>query len=1466
MNQQDSGSLLDARIRAVWRRTQLLHASAGLLALCRWAIPIFVIAIVIDRPSFLPAVVRSGILIALLFFAFYKAWRCGWQKLRGFNSTHLALQIEQQQGGLESLLVTAVQFKENKVSGTSSAMRDKTCAIAEERVASLRPEEVAPYSNLQRPGLIAFLFIGILTFIGLLDGPFLKTGLQRIFTPWVAIEYPTDTHLSFENEELIVKQGDKTTIKALVSGVIPKQAKLSLRTGNGKPLVRQIEITDGACSYSIKSASRDFTYRIHAGDARSQWRKVKVIPAPRLKKISALLTYPAYLNREPETLSSLTITVPEDTHIKWTLTLNSPLNKASLLRDGAEPVSLSLSEDKQTVSFSEVAKESKGYRFAWVETKHNYSFFSPRHYLQVAPDRAPSIELTQPKTNLHAILGRELQFKVRARDDHGIADTHISYRVNLRPKESFKLKQDIANGKEQSIDWDYRKTLSSLKIGDSVAFSFKVSDRYAGPGGPHTAQTDTKRVSFLSKEDYLAQIAKRKERLLSQIRGIYRQERAAHDLILKVNPKDESYEQTAQLESSRQEMLRGQLNDAVIRVQELIDDLAANGVSDAPEGDMLETLRKQLKNIADQHVSRAGELLRESTNPLLNGGVSSIRPAAAAIDLAARELALLVLQRDINAALEVFAREVHAIAMNSASFRSTAVSYDIVNEQGQEIIHNAKQKSELMALSKEIKNLAIWTRDFLTKLQAGLQYRKRPLAILNLTRRIKELRLKGIADSMDLATEHLNKSEVIKAMASQEGAIAALLEAEARMRRGVEYKSLLSVREQLFSIRRQFKVLNAGDNNTASEAKRQALRSELAGLMLPSVPAPSAQLFDTQPPKKPMIRALLSKAQRAMVHKKDQVAATEALEEIIEIINNRTKASLIETAGVGEIAAGISEWAMQITDFETRQIGLLEKVDIAAVDGKPCAPLFSAQQTIAKDIARFKKDILRENKKLKLSTSDLTPLLGRLDNALHSIKNILQPLKENKHDLVIEMQDIAAAQLANIIVKTESQGERYSMLENLFTQERDVYKASRFIEDIAAEQSDIITTLKKAKPEDFAKLMPSQINLRRCLFDVAPLVELVSGQMDIGTPLAFSGSDMEDALEALKEKDQEEALDALDVTYEAMEKVTSGMLVISRQVGYVGEIVDALNGALGKTGFAAFQQEEMKNVLSADLKAIPKQLKDNQRAMESHIQQLDTQNMRIAGSMANILIIAPDITKAAMALEKGDQTASREQMTLAVDALDKNTTQFLTLIEVVYGLPQFLVTALTSDEEKLLLRVLSLASDHHHVYRLTQAADNKTVKKLVQKQQAVIAQHKAFGKPETLDPKLINAHKHLIKALEYLKASARDKALVAQEKAETDLRHYIITQAFILETAVAEAASSEDSLPSDASAEAGGSDVAKASGEIGAFVGGEVPKDKEIDWETLKQRGRAALHENFARELPLEYRGMLKSYFEKVAK
>ncbi len=233
MNENRQQGNLDARLKTVWRRGQTLHVTAGMLAFCRWGVILFLIGMAIDWMTNLPTPGRVGIVVTLLVVSIYKAWSCGWRHARAFNARHTALQIEEHHGGLESLLVAAVQFGEAGLSSrTSESLREETFRRAEEAVAPLKPEEIVGYHGLRRPATIALLMAGTIALFAVVNGPFLAAGLARILPPWLAINYPTRTQLDLGDGDQIVKEGAGIRLHAQVSGVIPDCAKLTLRTGN----------------------------------------------------------------------------------------------------------------------------------------------------------------------------------------------------------------------------------------------------------------------------------------------------------------------------------------------------------------------------------------------------------------------------------------------------------------------------------------------------------------------------------------------------------------------------------------------------------------------------------------------------------------------------------------------------------------------------------------------------------------------------------------------------------------------------------------------------------------------------------------------------------------------------------------------------------------------------------------------------------------------------------------------------------------------------------------------------------------------------------------------------------------------------------------------------------------------------------------------------------------------------------
>ena len=187
----------------------------------------------------------------------------------------------------------------------------------------------------------------------------------------------------------------------------------------------------------------------------------------------------------------------------------------------------------------------------------------------------------------------------------------------------------------------------------------------------------------------------------------------------------------------------------------------------------------------------------------------------------------------------------------------------------------------------------------------------------------------------------------------------------------------------------------------------------------------------------------------------------------------------------------------------------------------------------------------------------------------------------------------------------------------------------------------------------------------------------------------------------------------------------------------------------------------------------------------------------------------------------------------------------------------------TDPDVERLVDVLAVASAHKVLFRDTNNAEPEAMKALAQQQGELATRCQELAKVGEPHAMLKTASAQLAATAAAMQSSDRDAIKRSQKAAMQTLRHFIIEQALILETAAPPASAQPGDL--DADGPDSDSESAFAAGFITDFVSGEAPKDQRTGWNVRGDRNRAALNQNFARELPLEYRGLLKNYYERVA-
>jgi hypothetical protein len=128
-------------------------------------------------------------------------------------------------------------------------------------------------------------------------------------------------------------------------------------------------------------------------------------------------------------------------------------------------------------------------------------------------------------------------------------------------------------------------------------------------------------------------------------------------------------------------------------------------------------------------------------------------------------------------------------------------------------------------------------------------------------------------------------------------------------------------------------------------------------------------------------------------------------------------------------------------------------------------------------------------------------------------------------------------------------------------------------------------------------------------------------------------------------------------------------------------------------------------------------------------------------------------------------------------------------------------------------------------------------------------------------PHLVAAHRHLSEAVAKLEASNRAAAISSQHEAGEMLRYFILEYA-LKYVMIPPPGPPQDPAPPIDSEELVEQEFLPLF-EPGALTG-DKPNGGRLEWQVLGRRDRAALNENFARELPLEYRAILKDYYERL--
>jgi hypothetical protein len=489
-------------VRRQWRLQKILE---GVLLAGAGALAVLLVLVAADnllQPGtlgrMLLALVLWGTLAAFLLGLVIRRW------LEDRRDDFFAALVEQKHPELHNQLINALQLGRGNQAGFSPRLIEAIVHDAARATADLDLADSLEWRPVLRALACGGAAVVLLGGYGLVFGPRFVNGLYRTLAPLADIEPYSATRVAVKHDKDRVPEGATVVLEAEVSGTIPARATLYRQTGSRPWAETELHPDPAAANvyrFSLPAAE-SFSYYVTAGDGRSRQYHVEVVKRPQVEGLSLTYTPPPYTGRPPHQVDAADGEVGgiAGTRVAVELKATKPLQEASFKTQGGEVVKLARGADERTwvgsfVIWSENARLADGvsgqllkaptrYQVKLVDTE-GYENGDPLwRSIALARDQAPTVAVTAPGRDLQVKPGTKVSLAVEARDDYGVDDVRLLYRVNDDPavRELGRFKHNGEPQTTDQLDWDL--SAAGLKGGDVVQYWATAADRntITGPG------------------------------------------------------------------------------------------------------------------------------------------------------------------------------------------------------------------------------------------------------------------------------------------------------------------------------------------------------------------------------------------------------------------------------------------------------------------------------------------------------------------------------------------------------------------------------------------------------------------------------------------------------------------------------------------------------------------------------------------------------------------------------------------------------------------------------------------------------------------------------------------------------------------------------------------------------------------------------------------------------------------------
>lgn len=425
--------------------------------------------------------------------------------------------------------------------------------------------------------LAMFLALGSVS----LAGPESWTAIQRLAAPWRQIDWTQYDWLVLLDEssdpvpEVVVVDAHEP-LRWLVMderGSPPDELWLQIRRA-GRIERRLVELSnvqlgDGTSTRGgliEMTIEEPVSLRVVGGDDRHmRWVHVEAYYPPRITGLQITTAPPKYTGLEESQAQSLSghVECLIGSDVQVIATFDRPLESAQLIREGAPPENLELSEGgtQATAAWTVISSDDDRYQFEVVDEALGRRSTTRLGEVHALDDEPPTIIVETPPVVMLVTERAAVPVGFSARDDFAVADVTAGYSLTMSADaQAYDLPVEIETLSEQWLKavGVIEPTTTGAAVGDRISIWAEARDHY-DLGPPHFTRSAIHTLSVVTDADKLSELNERLDALVTELRRVHLVASQSADVLSELRIQSET---VGQLRPADMELARKLMFDA----------------------------------------------------------------------------------------------------------------------------------------------------------------------------------------------------------------------------------------------------------------------------------------------------------------------------------------------------------------------------------------------------------------------------------------------------------------------------------------------------------------------------------------------------------------------------------------------------------------------------------------------------------------------------------------------------------------------------------------------------------------------------------------------------------------------------------------------------------------------------------------------------------------------------------------